>query len=372
MKRVLVFGMTENPGGVESFLINYFRNIDRSKIQFDFLCNTLLPVAYEEELKQSGSDVYHITPRRKSRIRFSRELKAVFSENEGKWDAVWVNVCSLANIDYLIYAQRAGIRRRIIHSHNSRNMEGLIRRTLHEINKARIQRYATDYWACSVSALEWFYRESLREKVVIIPNAIDARKMEYDPDKRDSLRKQYGWDGCKVIGNVGRLHFQKNQRFLLEAFQAYHEKVNDSVLVLVGQGDDRDMLEQRAYELGLRPGKDVFMVGVQSDIQAWLSCFDLFVFPSLFEGLSVTLLEAQANGLPVIASREIFQEDAVINENVSFLPLSAGALKWSDAMFRAGSLQREDKETISARFIESGYDIACEARKMEMYLLNGE
>ena len=273
----------------------------------------------------------------------------------------------------MICAKKTGIQQRIIHSHNSGNMEGFVRRMFHEINKIRIYKFATDYWACSEKASQWFYRKTYREQVIIIPNAIDTRKMKYDLIKRDNLRKQYGWDRCFIVGNVGRFHFQKNQRFLLEAFQMFHEKVNHSILVLVGQGEDRDMLEKRAGELGLKPGKDIFFVGVQNDIQAWLSCFDLFVFPSLFEGLSITMLEAQANGLPVLAAQEIFQKAVAINENISFLSLSAGALQWGDRMLQMSrNLQREHMETVSQRFIERGYDITHEAKKMEKFFLNGD
>ena len=370
--RVLVFGMTDNPGGVESFLLNYYRHIDKTKIQFDFLCNTQLPIAHEEELVQSGADIYRIVSRRESRRLFYQQLKAVFRENEGKWDAIWVNVCSLANIDYLIYAKKAGIPRRIIHSHNSQNMEGIIRRTLHEINKARIQKYATDYWACSDRALNWFYKKSLRKQAVVIPNAIDVERMRFLPAEGRRIREQYGWNDRYIIGNVGRLHFQKNQQFLLEAFREYHSKKDQSILVLVGQGEDESRLKKRAEELGLECGKDVFFAGVQSDIRAWLSSFDLFVFPSLFEGLSITLLEAQANGLPILASQEIYQEDIAISRNISFLPLAAGAHGWSEKMLQMENLERQDADSVSGLFIEKGYSITHEANKMEMYLLNGQ
>lgn len=370
MMRVLVFGMTENPGGVESFLLNYYRHMDKSKIQLDFLCNTQLPIAHEEELIQSGAKLYRVTSRRENRYYFAKQMKALLKGNEGKWDAIWVNVCSLANIDYLIYAKRAGIQRRIIHSHNSGNMEGIIRRLLHEINKTRIQRYATDYWACSERALKWFYHAALRKQAVIIPNAIDVQNMSFCFSKRRALRERYGWKDQYIIGNVGRLHFQKNQMFLLEAFREYRNRNNHSILVLVGQGEDENKLKKKTVELGLLPGKDVFFVGVQDDIQAWLSCFDLFAFPSLFEGLSITLLEAQANGLPVLASQEIYQKDMAINTNISFLPLSSGALHWSEKMFQMSCLQRQSYDSVSETFIERGYSIIHEARKMEMYLLN--
>ena len=131
MIRILVFGMTENPGGVESFLMNYYRHIDKNKIQFDFLCNSYNKVAYEDELISLGGRVYHITSRSKNYIKFTKELKELFDTHSSEWDGIWVNVCSLANIDYLKYAKKYGIKKRIMHSHNSHHMDGRLSGLLH-------------------------------------------------------------------------------------------------------------------------------------------------------------------------------------------------------------------------------------------------
>lgn len=155
MFRILVFGMTENPGGVESFLMNYFRHIDKSKIQFDFLCNSHEFIAYEEEIRSSGSRIFHITARSKHWKKYSKELKKVFAGHASEWDAIWVNVCSLANIDYLKMAKKYGITKRIIHSHNSQNMDSWLRGILHKWNRLCLAGYATDFWACSENAARW-------------------------------------------------------------------------------------------------------------------------------------------------------------------------------------------------------------------------
>ena len=147
MMRILVFGMTENPGGVESFLVNYYRHIDRNKKQWDFLCNSHNPVAYEDELISLGGRCFHITARSDNRQKYQQELEAVFKEHANEWDAIWVNVCSLANIDYLKIAEKYGIRKRIIHSHNSQNMDNWLRGLLHKWNKRQIGKIATDFWA---------------------------------------------------------------------------------------------------------------------------------------------------------------------------------------------------------------------------------
>lgn len=366
MYRILVFGMTENPGGVESFLMNYYRHINRELVQFDFLCNTYQKVAFEDEIVSYGGCVFHIAARSDNYFRFHKELDAVFKDHAGEWNAVWVNVCSLANVDYLKIARKYGIQRRIIHSHNSQNMDSKLRGLLHAYNKKRIAFYATDFWACSSDAAKWFYSGVTLNKAVIIHNAIDVDSMKFDPAKRNQLRTEHGWEDKYVIGNVGRLHFQKNQSFLLDVFSLYRERNPESVLALVGQGEDEQMLKEKAQRLGI--SEVVFFAGVQTDIQAWLSSFDLFAFPSVFEGLSVALLEAQANGLPVITSKKVLSEDLIINDNFSVIEIDdvAAWVKEIEKMH-----VRVEYEKIKADFVRNGYDISSQNDKAEtMFLSN--
>lgn len=220
MYRVLVFGMTENPGGVESFLMNNYRKIDNNKIHLDFLANTKNKIAFEDELVSHGSKVYHISPRRKSPINFYRELNHFFSRLADEYDCIWVNLNTLVNIDYLKYAKKYGIKRRIVHAHNSRNMDeglkGKLTYQFHEYHKNRIASYATDFWACSLDAAKWFYPKEVLSKVKVVKNAIEIKRFKFDAQKRRELRKSLNLDNKFVIGNVGRLHFQKNQEFIID------------------------------------------------------------------------------------------------------------------------------------------------------------
>lgn len=365
--RILVFGMTENPGGVESFLMNYYRHIDRDHIQFDFLCNSYNPVAYEDDLIKLGGRTFHITARSDNYSRYKKELEEVFRAHAKEWDAIWVNVCSLANIDYLKMARKYGINKRIIHSHNSQNMDGKLRGLLHEWNKKKIGKIATDYWACSEDAAKWFYSGNTLQKAVVIHNAIDVDRLKYDEQKRTDLRSKYGWGNKFVIGNIGRLHFQKNQTFCLEVFSEYVKENPDSVMVFVGQGEDEEKLKQQAKALHIED-KTCF-AGVQKDIQAWLSSFDLFLFPSLFEGLSVVALEAQANGVPVLASKGVIPEDVKINTNFIFYGLENTANQWCSIIKDTDMIHRIQQDEIHSKFTELGYDIDVEADKVQGMLL---
>ena len=367
MNRVLVFGMTENPGGVEKVIINYYRNIDRNTMQFDFLCNTHEKVAYEDELLAMGGRTYHITARSKNRSEYKEQLNKLFSEHASEWDSIWVNVSSLANIDYLKIAKEYGISKRIIHSHNSRNMDSKLRGVLHQLNKGQLEKYATDFWACSEDAAKWFYNDKNINKAVIIRNAIDVEAMKFDDSKRNEIREQYGWQEKYVIGNVGRLHFQKNQSFMIDVFQKYHQNHPESVLVLVGQGEDEDMLKTKVDHYNLKDS--VLFAGVQKDIQGWLSCFDLFLFPSVFEGLSVVALEAQANGVPTLASEGVIPEAVKMCDNFLFLDLNKGADEWSNALSSDELSSRESFEEIMKKFTEKGFNIKTEAAKLQKMLI---
>ena len=367
MTRILVFGMTENPGGVESFLMTYYRKINRSEIQFDFLCNSYNPIAYEQEILNMGGRTFHFSARSKNPFRYYNELNNFFKNHSHEYNTIWVNVCSLANIDYLIMAKKYGIQKRIIHSHNSQNMDSRLRGILHKRNKKVIDRYATDFWSCSEDASEWFYPERLRSKVVIINNAIDVDKFRFNAEARNRLRKQYGLNDKTVIGNVGRLHFQKNQNFAIEVFAEYQKTDPQSVLVLVGNGEDEVKLKEKAESLGV--ASQVLFMGVQSNVNDWLCAMDLFLFPSVFEGLGIAALEAQASGVSVLASAEVIPEEVKINSNFVFFDLKKGAAEWAVKMEEIiNGFTREEPEVIAARFTAKGFDIKTEVKKLESVL----
>ena len=367
MKRILVFGMTDNPGGVESVIMSYYRHINRNMYQFDFLCNTEV-VAHEKDIRELGGKIYRICARSKNKSQYKKDMNAFFAQYSKEYCAIWVNVCSLANIDYLKYAKKYGIPRRIIHSHNSQNMDTMLRGLLHSINKSNIQKYATDFWACSEDAARWFYKDDLARKAVIIHNAIEVQKMLFDQSKRDYLRKKYNLDDSIVIGNVGRLHFQKNQEFIIDVFNELQKDNDDYKLVLVGQGEDEKKLKEKVRCLNLE--KKVIFTGVQEDIQAWLSSFDFFLFPSRFEGLSIAALEAQASGLPVLCSADVNPFELKVNSNFNFYSLSHDKVQWANKVKKYINLDWISNEIVLENFKKCGYDIFTEVKRFERIIDN--
>lgn len=362
MKKILVFGITDNPGGVESVIMSYYRNIDRNKTQFDFLCNTEV-VAGEKEILSLGGRIYRITARSVDINKYRKDLEFFFSEHAKEYCAIWVNVCSLANIDYLIEAKKWNIPRRIIHSHNSQNMDSKLRGILHQFNRLRISKYATDYWACSKEAADWFYDGQIRNKAIIIHNAIDIDKMKFNSEKGNYYRNYFNVNDKIVIGNVGRLHFQKNQSFVIDIFNELVKSNPNYHLMIVGQGIEEDNLKEQVKMLKLE--KYVTFTGVQKDIQGLLSCFDLFLFPSRFEGLSIAGLEAQANGLPMVCSKFVNPVELKVNNNFYFVDLKCSASIWAENCKELLKIGRVDFNTVKSNFIGHGYEIHSEVNKFQ-------
>ena len=367
MKKILVFGITENPGGVESVIMNYYRNIDRNKIQFDFLCNTDV-VAYEKEIVDLGGKIYRITARSKDRIKYKKDMKSFFQEHGKDYSAIWVNVCSLANIDYLKYAKKYGIKKRIIHAHNSQNMDSFLRGVLHRINKLFIRKYATDFWTCSEDASRWFYNKSVKKSAnyFVVKNAIDLKRFKYDENVRRDYRKQLGIEDKIVFGNVGRFHFQKNQLFLLKIFEKIQKKLDNAVLVLVGDGEDREKIEEMISNLNIK--NKVMLLGVRDDIANIMQSMDVFIFPSVFEGLGIVAIEAQASGLPVFASKDVIPDEVNIdNEIFEFISLENNEDFWAECIINKLPKLPNRRSKLEL-FENAGYNIEIESRKVESKL----
>ena len=230
------------------------------------------------------------------------------------YDVVHLNVFHGLSLYYARLAKKAGVPIRIAHSHNTALRASLtrpIKRLIHEIAKRLYSRDATDLWACSEAAGKFlFSRKMLKERGFrFVPNGIETEKFRFDPKVRESVRKELGLDGQFVIGNVGRLCYQKNQEFLLDIFVEVKKQRPNSDLLLVGEGELGEMLKQKAQKLGI--ADSVIFYGTSPTIERLLYAMDVFVFPSRFEGLGIVAVEAQAAGLHVICSEHIPQETCV-------------------------------------------------------------
>lgn len=365
VKRILVTGMTELYGGIESFIMNYFRKMDPAQVQFDFLCYTP-NIVYRQEILELGGRIYVIPGRKKDPLRFYYELGRFFRRHGGEYSALWYNRCTLSNVTVLKYARRAGIPVRITHAHNSQNLDGRIATVLHWFNRRSVADYATDFWACSNEAGAWFYPPDIMHgpRYRVIPNAIDAKQYIYNPAEHDRIRRELGLEKKLVVGNVGRFHLQKNHAFLIRVFARLHKVQPASVLLLVGYGPLEDVIHQQIADAGL--SDSVILLSHRDDVPTLLQGMDVFVMPSLFEGLPVTLVEAQAAGLPVLASDRITREIA-ITDSVRFLSLEQSPAEWAEQALEQAALPR--RNTLS-KIAAAGYDINMAAKKLETFWLS--
>lgn len=329
-----------NRGGLETFIMNVYRKIDRSKIQFDFL--THIPNGdYAKEIIALGGNIYYIPPRNKGFRSYYKALDIFFAENAYKYQAVHMHVSSLSLASALYYPKKYGIKTRILHSHNSSISANHIHYLFHWVTKPFVKDLATHYFGCSDKALDWLYNYTgIRNKAVMINNGIDVNIFKYDQEHRRDIRKELNLDGFNVLGHVGRFSKVKNHQFLLSIFKAYLRIHPKSKLLLVGEGELLDSIKAKALKLEIID--NICFMGIRSDIPDLLQAMDIFIMPSLFEGLPVSLIEAQAAGLPILAT-DVISHDTAITSNFHCKSLTQPAEEWAkDINYILSDFTRKD------------------------------
>lgn len=345
-------------GGVEAVIMNYYRNIHKDKVQFDFVVHKNPLKSFVDEAEKYGGKVYEVTPYTKNIFAFTYEIYKIIKN--GHYNIVHSNMNSLSGFP-LLAAWLAGARVRILHNHTTdTKAEGLrtvLKRTLRPFAKM----FANKYWACSKLAAEWMYGKQAVNagKVTIINNAIDLDKFAFNQEKRDALRKELGLEGKFVVGHVGRFMKQKNHEFLIDIFAGVAKQKDNAVLMLIGEGPLMESIRDKVSDLHLE--NKVFFLGVRNDVAELYNVMDVFVFPSLYEGLGMVAVEAQVNGLPVVASTEVPTE-AKASNNVKWIGLNEKAEYWAYEVFNVKRVSLDD--TLRS-MQKSGFDIHNEAIKLK-------
>lgn len=352
--RVLFYALTGNHGGIEVFIHNYFTRM--KGIQIDFVAMDP-KVIYEEEFEKLGSKIYHMPNKRQNRAEFYKSLEQIFQTQQ--YDVAWFNDNNLCDITFLKIAKKYGVKTRICHSHSTAMNSDILHLIKHKMNRHVVQKYANVLWACSEAAKSWAYEPKYAAQSRFIPNAIEVEKYLYDEEKRKQVRKELGVEGKYVIGHVGRMSEIKNQMFLLEAFVKVVQERPDSMLILVGKGELLEQVRARVKELNLE--EHVLVLGARTDVYLLEQAFDLFVLPSLFEGMPVVAIEAQAAGVPCIISDHVPGE-AKETEAVSVVALDAGVDGWSKAMIQGITC---DRKSISDQIYHSCFNINTEAQHLQ-------
>lgn len=349
MKRVLQIVDSMGMGGIQAFIMNVYRSIDKEEFQFDFLLHHKLPNSYDEEIKKLGGKIYYL-PSRKDGILKNKKALDVFFKEHDEYKVVHQHESSLTYIEPLIAAKNNGVPIRIIHAHSTKASGNKIHTLLHYINKRRINDIATHYFACGKLAGEWMYKNtSCETKFQIVNNGINIEEFKYNESIRKEYRKLFGVENNFVIGNIGRFSKVKNHSFLIDIFKEYLLKNDNARLILVGDGELRKDIEKKVNNLSI--GDKVLFLGVRNDVEKILQLFDFVIIPSLYEGFPVTAIEAQACGLPVIMADTI-TGDALINRNVEMLSLNESPKKWSEKIDILSNSFSDNE-----RLLENGFDI---------------
>ena len=358
--RVLQIVSELNMGGIQAFLMNVYRNIDRDKMQFDFLIDDLPKGFFEDEILSLGGRIYRVTPRKKSIIRNKKDLNKFFRMHK-EYQCVHFHCSNLSYIEPLIAAQKNKIPLRIMHSHSTNLPNSVIHRMLHILHKRKLKSIVTDFLACSDLAGQWLYDGVVESnKIVLVQNGIKVDDFLYNEQTRNQYRKEYNLEDKVVFGNIGRFCEAKNHEFLLETFNLLKDKIPNAVLILVGDGELHEQVVNKINELNL--DKKVLMLGARSDIPKLVQLFDYIIMPSKWEGFPVALLEEQASGLPCYVSDSVTKQ-AKINSNVYYLSLKDGCQNWAEKIYK--TYKSQNRITNAKALKEQGYDISNTIHTLE-------
>ncbi|MED3960175.1 glycosyltransferase family 1 protein [Priestia aryabhattai] len=348
--RILQVVTIMNRGGLETMLMNYYREMDRSKIQFDFMVHRMEEGHYDEEIKKLGGNIFRMPPIRPGHYRkyFKRLNEFFVNHNEYKVVHSHIN----ENSSFVLRAAKTvGVPCRIAHSHLS-DLGFDFKLPFRLYARYSMKNYPNSYFACSVKAGQWLFnnRSTSTKEVIVLNNAVNTKEFRYNENMRNDIRNELGIDKSQlVIGHVGRFNKQKNHEYLIDIFHAVYKQRPNSILTLVGDGDLRQGIERKVKSLGL--SANVKFLGVRNDISNLMQAMDLFLFPSLFEGLPVVLVEAQAAGLQCIVSDAITVESNITG-NVEYISLGEPTETWAGKILSASYEHKDTSRILN----EQGYD----------------
>ena len=366
--RVLQVGMTRNLGGIETYLIEQFRHLDKSKIDYDFVNITgEYSICYEDEILASGSKIFKVVSRHKNPLLHYWQWFNILLQNKGVYDVIVLNTNSLEYVFPLVLGKVFGIPVRVIHSHNSgfENKQSLARRLLVGMNKKLLAWSANLRFACSQFAGQWMFKDNPYH---VIYNAIDIHKYDADLIVREETRNALGLHTELTLLHVGRFSYQKNHSFLLDIFKEVHRIQPDSVLLLVGDTTEESEflteVKRKIKAYGLE--NVVRLLGRRDDVNKIMQAADVLMMPSFFEGLTVVGIEAQASDLPLLLSDTVTKELGLL-PSTQFISLEAGPTAWAEAIVNSKQHNRQSRyEELKA----AGYDIGNETERVEKLLID--
>lgn len=323
MKKILHMTPPIVNNGVYKYIFSNLKYIDKSKYEFAFLTQANADLKATEEFKKYGFKIHNFTTTQRERPeKFRQEIVDILSRD---YDVLQLHTSFWRGFLIEEIAMEIGMPKVIVHSHSSNiDIDNPVKRAqmMEEhlrFKSAFSKEYATDFWACSHLAADWLYGDSVpKDEIKIMRNAIEVEKYAFDQDKRDYYRKLLGLEGKFVLGNTCRFEYQKNHEFLIRVFAQVHARNENAVLLLVGGGQKLSQIKKLVKDLGLE--ERVIFLGWRDDVADILQAMDLYCLPSLFEGLPIVLVEAQAAGLPCLVNDTVTQEAKIIG-TTEYIPL---------------------------------------------------
>ncbi|EPP15619.1 group 1 glycosyl transferase [Megasphaera sp. BL7] len=361
--RILQAFVANDKGGLTGYICQNYRFIDKNKVQFDFLTFEDRKLDFEDEFISMGARFYHIS-RPSHPISYAKSLKGILNQTE--YAAVHFNM-SYANFIPIIIARWIGAKRIIMHSHSTaiddrRDIIRFAKMIIHKLGRHLMNYMADEYLACSSLAARWMYPVSILQskRYHMAKNAIDVSKYNYNPHVRADIRRKLKIsDDTFVIGHVGRFTYQKNHEFLIDIFKQVHDKLNNSLLLLIGEGPEENQMKEKVASLEL--ASRVLFLGRRNDVPKLFQAMDCFVLPSRFEGLGIVGIEAQSSGLQCIFSDVVPREVDVVGKSI-FLSLEHSG-QWVSEILKISSLN--NRKNTEAQVDAAGYNIHSEIKKIE-------
>ncbi len=346
-------------GGVISCVLNFYRHIDRTKFQFDFYTYGESP--FDEEIRSLGGRVFYFADMHNF-VKAYADLRKYFGQEE--YYAVHAHMTSLSFVP-LMAAKSRGIKHRICHAHSTTHIKEkfwIVKNVLKRLSRASASVMA----GCSLYSSGWLYGEKYSYDAFLLHNAIDLNRFSFMEQKDEELAKKYNFGDRKIIGSIGRLVFQKNYGFLIEAFYQLAKKADNVDLVIVGDGKEKEKLLNKIEKLNLQ--QRVHILPETIKVEDYYKIFDLFVLTSRFEGLPLVAVEAQAVGVPCLLSSEI-TEEVELGGKCEFLPINDSKV-WANKML--SMLNSSYRYDATEQIIEAGYEITTESVKLGQFYLGLE
>lgn len=368
--RVLQIGMTKNIGGLETYLMQQFDHLDKSKVMYDFVNITSEDeIVFKDKILQAGGRIYGVRSRHSNPIRHYWQWIRLLHHIAQNYKAIVLNSNSITYVFPIFIARFFRIPMRVMHSHNSgfEQKIGLAKRLIIAMNRILLKWGATDYFACSKLAGEWMFGKN--SHFTVIPNAIDCAKYQFNESVRNQVRQKLGIQDQFVVGHVGRFTYQKNHSFLMDIFHEIHKRNPQSVLLLVGDAvEDMSFYQAAKAKVQQYQLEDcVQFLGMRNDVPQLMQAMDCFVLPSKFEGLPVVGIEAQAAGVPCYFADTITREVG-LTDLAQYLPLQNNAKQWADRILQTPAITRNQA---NEKVVQAGYDINAAIQKVEKLYLRG-